>query len=265
MSVWARPLRPVATWMNASWFSNCAESLAVKRASRRILIRLVEATAFADNSSTSSTSGASSPKWSFTAPSMNWRPPHRYECGARAEAARPHSAPRSTSGPSARQFERRGGIETQRLRRHPVQLPAVRMEGRCPDRREHECRRLDGGRLTVEPVVDHVAGAQQPSCCGDPVEHVVGSIGEYSGSGSRCAPSARKRLADLGRPGESREHAHRFGDVVQNAGRLAVPVVWSRCVTGKVCQAGAMVDMAGSHVRPRVVADSRIATVEEHR
>ena len=67
MSVCSCPFLPVATWMKASWFRSWAASFAVNWASRRILMRLVEATALADNSSTTRISGAPSPKCSSTA------------------------------------------------------------------------------------------------------------------------------------------------------------------------------------------------------
>ena len=264
MSVWARPLRPVATWMNASWFSNCAESLAVKRASRRILIRLVEATAFADNSSTSSTSGASSPKWSFTA---TFDELGDLLTGTRAEHGRKQRGRTQLLDRRVdllREFERRGRIETQRLLRHPVQLPAVRMEGRCPDRHEHERSRLDGRRLTVEPVVDHVAGAQEPSCCGDPVEHVRRVDRRVFGLGQSLRAVGEEALADLGR---ARRGQRARGSVSATSCRMSAASRYRSCgvvVTGKVCQAGAWPTRLDRRFA-RVVADRRYRQESEAR
>ena len=153
------------------------------------------------------------------------------------------------------EFERSRGIEAQRLVRHPVQLAAVRMEGRCPDRREHERGGLDGRRLPVEPVIDHVAGMEQPSGCGDPVEHVGRIDGRVLRLGKTLGAAGEELLAHFGRPRQGGEHAHRLRDVVQNAGSLSVPVVWSRCGHArKVCQASAW-PTRPDHTSARVVTD----------
>jgi hypothetical protein len=122
------------------------------------------------------------------------------------------------------ELERCRRVEAQRLGRHAVEPAAVGVERRRADAREHQRRGFDRGRLPVEPVVDDVAGPKQASCRGDTVEHRGRIDGNVGGLGEALGAAVEECLADLTGPGERREDTHRLGDVVQDAGSVAIAI-----------------------------------------
>ena len=129
-----------------------------------------------------------------------------------------------------REFQRGRRVVAQRLTGDAVELAAVCVEGRGADRREHQRGRLDGGCLAIEPVVDDVAGPQEPAHGGDPVEHRRRVDGRVGGLGELVGSAGEELLAEFGGPCERRQHSHRLGDVVEDLRRFAVPIV--RLVVG---------------------------------
>ncbi len=122
------------------------------------------------------------------------------------------------------QLERCRRIEAKRPRRHAVHLTAVGVERRRAHRRQHQCRRLERGRLGLEPVVDDPARPDEPSRFRDPVEDRLGVAWCVGRLGHHGAVAAEEGLADLRRPGQSRQHPHGLGDLVEDGGDVAVSV-----------------------------------------
>ena len=89
---------------------------------------------------------------------------------------------------------------------------------------EHAHGVLDRVGLAAEPVVDDVAGVQEGPCGRHRIQHrrrvdrCIGRLRKALG-----APG-QELVAQLAGPCERRQHAHRFGDIVEDLGCLAVPI-----------------------------------------